>query len=295
MLSFSRDERFPTTSGQRFSELYIERGAPERDSARMRRRLAALVSDHDYLGDLRSELQHSLGIDGPSGNYGYQWVEFYKQAALRDVLDSITVAWRLLARNVQSGSLWDRSAPGRWVKDIGQILREENLPYELDARGGVHLTVDQEFERNRATVIAGLDAARYANVAQNLENAHSELSAVTPDGRGAIRAAFDSVEGLFKLMFPKEPRLTAPSARTKLAPVLQKMTDGNPPASAAAAKMLGSLCEWVASCHNYRHEHGKPEVLEPPRSMAVLLVSTAASYLRWLAEIDAWLKSQESV
>ena len=28
--------------GQRFSELYIERGAPERDSARMRRRLAAL-------------------------------------------------------------------------------------------------------------------------------------------------------------------------------------------------------------------------------------------------------------
>ena len=36
-------------------------------------------------------------------------------------------------------------------------------------------------------------------------------------------------------------------------------------------------------------EHGKQEVIEPPRWLAVLLVSTGASYIRWLAEMDAWL------
>ena len=69
-----------------------------------------------------------------------------------------------------------------------------------------------------------------------------------------MRATFDAAEALFKLMFPREPRLTAKAASTNLRALLQRMTDGNPPADAASAKALDSLCEWIEACQNYRHE-----------------------------------------
>jgi hypothetical protein len=123
-------------------------------------------------------------------------------------------------------------------------------------------------------VIEGLGNARYSNVVHNFEEAHRRLASMEPDARDAVRATFDAAEALFKLMFPREPRLTAKAASTNLRALLQRMTDGNPPADAASAKALDSLCEWIEACQNYRHEHGKPEVIEPPRWLAVLLVST---------------------
>ncbi len=275
--------------GQRFSLLYIERGAPEQDSPRMRRRLAAVVSNIRAPG-LVDLIAQRLGIDVPMGYNYIDWNRFFADAALRDVLDTITLVYEARQQEERSQRGFGNEA-ARFIDTVNAIFREENLQYAVDFHGGVHLTVDQEFERNRASVIQGLGDPRYVNVERNFQDAHERLNAARPDGRGAIRATFDAAEGLFRLMFPNEPRLNADRARANLRPVLQRMTDGNPPAAAASSKAFDALCEWVDACHNYRHEHGQPEVLEPPRWLAVLLVSTGASQIRWLAEIDAWVEA----
>jgi hypothetical protein len=52
-------------------------------------------------------------------------------------------------------------------------------------------------------------------------------------------------------------------------------------------KLIESFCDWIDGCHNYRHEHSQEHVIEPPLEIVVEYVSSGASYLRWLIEIDA--------
>ena len=272
--------------GELFSQLYLERGAPGQDSARMRNRVAALVLKHNPDG-LYEKIKLRLGIDVPVGYNHIPWGEFFVGADLRDVLDTITLIYESLVPGDRRFAAGD--AP-RFVTTMNQIFHEENLHYEVDPRGGVHLSVDKEFERSRASIIAGLGNDRYVNVAHNFETAHQRLTAIPSDGKGAVRAVFDAAEALFRLMFPKEPRLTADAARNNLRPIIQRLYAGNPPATAAASKEVDAFSDWVDACHNYRHEHGREEVLEPPMGLAVQMVSGGASYIRWLAHLDSTAK-----
>src|ERR1700757_1696046 len=52
-----------------------------------------------------------------------------------------------------------------------------------------------------------------------------------------------------------------------------------------ARKMLSSLKDWVDAAHFYRHEPGTEDVAQPPLPLALYLVSTGASHLRWLGEL----------
>jgi hypothetical protein len=56
----------------------------------------------------------------------------------------------------------------------------------------------------------------------------------------------------------------------------------------SASKLAASVGEWVDACHFYRHEAGNEDVVQPPLTLAVNLVSVGASYIRWLAEVDAF-------
>jgi hypothetical protein len=109
------------------------------------------------------------------------------------------------------------------------------------------------------------------------------LSKVPPVGKNAIRDALGAVENVFRIVCPKAPRLVAPELRKHLEPTVQKMYANDSVAQAAASKALSSLSDWVDSAHFYRHEPRTPEPQEPPLEIAVLLVSGAASWLRWLA------------
>ena len=57
-------------------------------------------------------------------------------------------------------------------------------------RGGVHFSIDEEFERNRAATISSLTGPRYANVLDQFENAYTQLAETPPNGKNAIRAVF---------------------------------------------------------------------------------------------------------
>jgi len=148
------------------------------------------------------------------------------------------------------------------------ISGEENVHYRVDQKGGVHLAVDQEFEANRVATLAHLEAPRYANVARNFDEAHDRLSEVPPQGKNAIRAIFGAVEGLFRLMFPNEDRLTAKAAKTRLAATVQRKYQGNAPALGAASKLIqgfelamaeaghtaarqcASTCDWTSAANS---------------------------------------------
>ena len=272
MSSFSPKEGVPI--GQRFSQVYIEIGAAVGDSQRMRRRLAALIYEHPGLWhnrELEGAAQVRIGVLYEGGG----WKDQLPKWPLQDVLDLVTVAY---------GVLRERTAlKDQWVKQVNTIFAEENLHYRVDERGGMHPYPDAEYARNRSATIAALQSSRYQNVLAEFEAGSTSIG---KDNKTAIRRTFGATEGLFRLMFPRSPRLTAAEA-DQLADRLRRFYGGDATATGASAKLLASFKDWIDACHFYRHEPGQQEVAQPPTSLAVHLVSTGASFIRLLAEIDA--------
>ena len=145
--------------GERFSQVYLERGEPTEDSPRMRRRLAALTESVSLREnhELAQFATQQLGVDIPTIGTGWRsFPNFLRDCDLRDALDLVTVAFRYFY-------IRDRTVAGNIVRGASAIFREENLHYTVDDQGGVHLTVDDEFARSKGATIAALQANRYAN------------------------------------------------------------------------------------------------------------------------------------
>jgi hypothetical protein len=273
-----------TPTGKRFSHVYLQRGSPASDSERMRRRVAMLFSEfnlhsrmpHDRLGHL---LESELGVTLPRSMGAYSLEDFCAKCELRDLLDSITIVWRGL-------SSYDTGLGLKLVAGVRRILEEENVGYRVDDKAGVHFAVDQEFEHNRSSTISGLAGSRYKAVLDAFQTALGALDKVPPDGKIAMRSVFEAIEILFKLLCPNAPRLGRGEIDQHLKPVIDRVFASDPIACRSVHKMVASLGDWVDGVHFYRHGHGVEERSAPPLGLAVMTVSTAASYLRWLAEID---------
>jgi len=270
--------------GQRFSHVYLQRGEPAQDSPRMRRRLAALVWATEDLRDFGPVVSAELGVDVPYSMV-YDWRSFFASCDLQDVLDVITVGWRHLEGKFRTG-IRDVNAPTRWVREAHRIFTEENVHYRVDERGGVHFNFDEEFARSEAATIASLQAPRYQNTLTSFRNAMADLGKAPPDCKSAIRDTFAAAEGLFRLMFSGSPRLTAQEAQ-KLETVLQVAHATDKVALSAAMKLLNSFKDWIDAAHFYRHEAGREDPVQPPLTLVVHMVSVGASFIRWLAELDA--------
>jgi hypothetical protein len=272
--------------GARFSHVYLDRGKPRQDSARMRRRLAALVFSLEDLNLFSAVVPRELGIDVPwVPGGGSNWAAFFKNCELQDVLDLITVAFHYLVR-LRGTGMRDLDANIRWVREVRRIFAEENLHYTVDDRGGVHFQFDEEFARNHAAAIGALQSSRYANALHAFENGMAALSHGPPDGKGAIRAVFGAAENIFRLVLPRAPRLAADQI-DGLTPLLQQLYPQDETARRSVTKLLGSLKDWVNAAHFYRHEQGVEDVVaQPPLTLAVYIVSTGVAHVRWLAELD---------
>jgi hypothetical protein len=228
-------------------------------------------------------VRRELGIDVA---YHVYWPDFVEKMQLRDVLDLVTIAFRQLrAANCSSEN---------WLRNIQRIFQEENVAYRVDALGGVHFYVDEEFARNRADAIAALGPARYANALHAFEGDMTELRQIPPNGKGAIRGVFGAAEAVFKLILPNMPRLGA-AELDGLAPLLQQVYHDDDTARRSAVKMLSSPKDWVDAAHFFRQEQGMAdEVAQPPLGLAVHIFCAGAAHLRWLAELDALLLTQET-
>jgi hypothetical protein len=181
-------------------------------------------------------------------------------------------------------SEWEFCA--RWLSEARRIFSEEHLAYEIDDNGIVHPAVDKEFQRNRQSTVAGLQMPRYANSLAAFERISDELAAQPPNGKDAWRAVFTAVEGLFRLMFASVPQLNTAAVEANLTSVVQKLYQGDATAQRAANKQVAAFKDWVDASHNYRHEAGSEEPVQPPIDLAVLAISNGTAYLRWLIAID---------
>lgn len=261
----------------RYSQLYIDQTVPLPDSARARHRLGKLMENSvTNTQNLSNYVERELGIK-IGAQYPFHWTNFAAKCEMRDLLDSVTLTFRHLA-----GS----SREGRWLSETRRIFSEERLAYEIDDKAVVHPAVDKEFQRNRQATVAGLQMRRYANSLAAFERISHELSSVPPNGKDAWRAAFGAVEGLFRLMFSSAPQLNTGAVETHLVPLVQKLYGSDAVALRASSKQVASFKDWVDASHNYRHEQGSEEPVQPPIDLAVLAISNGTSFLRWLIALD---------
>jgi hypothetical protein len=179
----------------------------------------------------------------------------------------------------------------RWLIEARRIFSEEKLAYEIDDNGVVHPAVDKEFQRNRQATVAGLQIPRYPNSLAAFERISDELASRPPNGKDAWRAVFAAVEGLFRLMFPSAPQLNAAAVEANLTPLVQGLYQGDAVARRAANKLVAAFKDWVDASHNYRHEAGSEEPVQPPIDLAVLAISNGTSFLRWLVSLDQATRS----
>lgn len=263
-----------TPIGQLFSQTYLTRPSDLRDSVRFRRRLAAAIGKLPIEGDLGEVITAELGIEVPFGGYSWDWPTFYERAELRDVLDSVTYAWRLLRGSGQADT---------FRNFVRRALLEEGLGYRLDDQGGVHLNVDIAFETGRIAALSALARPEHSATREAFERGYTALDSDPPDTLTGVRAVFEAVENRFKQMFAV-PRIGSSEVTRYLQPLVRDRHVG--PAQAAAGRMAESLGQWVNACHSYRHAAGEPEPAPPPMNVAVALISSGAAHLRWLLSFE---------
>jgi hypothetical protein len=283
----SSPENTSPLHGDTYSRLYIVPDAPLRDSERARNRLGARARRLFESCNPGERLKIAQFIHEESGarlpddgQYGFSWDRFFRTCAIRDVLCAVTH----IGRYLQASGSPTKSA--NWLFDARRIFAQEHLAYVIDVAGVVHPLVDQEFERNRVSAIAGLQMPRYANVLDAFQKVPECLLEIPPDAKGAWRAVFSANEGLFKLIFRASPRLTAGEIDARLAPVVRTKYGGEATALRVAQRQLQSFKEWVEASHNYRHEPRSEGPAQPPLELAILAISEGTSFLRWLCTLD---------
>lgn len=271
--------------GQRFSHVYLERGEPTSDSDRMRLRL--LNSAKAAIGidewDMASAISTEMGIDiGTPKDVR----DFYLRGDLTDVLDSITILWRVAVDRDIKPHRGSSPIFSHWVRVVRRIFKEENVGYSIDDEGGVHYLVDETFEQSKRATIRGLAAQRYGAVRYEFEAAYKALDIMPPDTKAAVRSTFESLETLFKLLLPRCQRLGTDEIKKQLKPLVEGIYPDGTPHRRAATLLITSFEKWVSAAHFYRHAQGVEEPAPPPMDLCILMMSQGAGWLRWLIEID---------
>jgi hypothetical protein len=296
-------EVIPPPKGQPFSRLYTERGAPLPDSKRFRVRLGEFYRTYVYSafrqeGQICSLLQTELGVEIPVYGYGRAIPSFLSKADIRDVLSSITYIYEYLAHARRRAETWELDDIDRaiqaWPDFVNRVFHEENLAYKIDDKCGVHPLRDIEYERNVGATISGLNDSRYAAVRDAFRAARDKLDQTSPDTKGAIRDAFEAVETLTKLITASGKALDTGFVKSEIQPRVQRLYESDSVAKMTGVRAAESFADWVNAAHPYRHGHEAQEPVHPPLELAVLLVSQAASFIRWLADLGQQIAERKS-
>lgn len=270
------------TDGQRFSQVYIERGEPSRDSIRFRNRLAAFFGEklsRNHKGVIAASLCREAGIEIPvRAAIGYDMTGMFKNSELRDVLDSITIIHQTLT---SEGAF--RLAE-EWQGFVSRSLQEENVGYRLDARCGVHYFVDEEFERSRASTLAALNEPELNGVRAAFDDAFRFLDNTPPDTKASTRSIFEACEILVKQLVDTRNMnrwvIENPIKEMAINAIAQDETEER-----VISGMFDGYADWVNAVHNYRHGQPDHEPVAPSEELTVYILSTGCAFLRLLLEL----------
>lgn len=276
--------------GQLFSHVYCDRGSPSKDSELFRRRIGSFCnsnfSDENY--ELGKKLVHELGLKVPSTMGVYKFDDLFLQIDLKHMLNAITLVWRIA---VELRKPYMSVNANKWHAFVKRALHEENMGYYIDAQCGVHYLVDEEFERNRISLLSCLQDDKYTGVKAAFEDAHRHLDSTQPDTKASVRSMFESLEILVRQMV-NASNLNKWVAENKLKQLAQEAYKNDPTAVKVVESVFDGFGKWIDGMHNYRHGQGLPDPVAPSVGFAVFVLSSGASYLRWLVEIDGLIKKQ---
>lgn len=266
--------------GQKFSQVYLDRGPPNKDGKKWRIRLAIYVQEilsddrtlSSILGrELGVVIQKSFTIVGDV----YRFDSAIVTAEIYSLLDICTEIFRRC-------DAWSELDAFEWMQHFNKSCLEENVPYFMDEQGGVHPAVDSEFQHNLATTISGLDAPRYRAALTAFSGIQPALD--REDTRQAIRQVFDTAENIVKMMTGAKG-LDASAIQRQLTNKIRDNWDEGA-AKDAANQMVAGFVNWVNAAHSYRHIEGRPDAAAPPMDLTILMISVGASYIRWLIDQD---------
>ncbi len=198
---------------------------------------------------------------------------FIEECELVDLLNSITFIFNGLIRRDNPYS----TASSQWLMFVSDVLREENIRYCLDNRGGMHPAIDSEFVHQIQSTLAGLGLPRYAAARLVFEKGVDRLTC-SGETSDAIRGVFDACETVFKLQFPTGvQRLGTRGNRRLFCPKdFGKSRWRGETGHAAYAPIF--FKEWVSAAHFFRHAQGAQEPNPPTFNFAVVMVTTGAAY-----------------
>ncbi len=278
-----------THKGQFFTDLYIDKGKPVSDNKRFRISLYAhfqkIVPDSKF-GDLADFIALYKGIKiGVIGGYTgshYKWDEFFLIGHINDILNIITLVWKIL-------SSYNTNLSNQWINSVNYCFREHNLIYQADEQGGVHYYQDEEFESLYISTLSCLESPRYKQIAEAFKHSYEMLNSQLNQNKFAIRSIFEAIEIMYKIMIKAKgrDRLTAENVKNKLLPIIQSYyTSLDQIARNVSQGLVNSFMDWTDSVHDYRH--GQITIrTNPPLDLTILIMSLGASYLRWLVTIDS--------
>ncbi len=275
----------PIPKGELFTHVYLERENPVPDSPKFRKRIGSFCDSEfdDFNYKLGRFLEQELGLDIPSSGV-WEFEEFFKEIKTKYLLNAITLVWRF-AKNIHS-----RKLQSNWHEFVQRAIKEENLGYYLDEKCGVHYLVDKEFEVNRISTLQSLDDQKYSGVRKEFEHAFEELDSATPQTADAIWAMFKSLEILVKQM-TKADRLNKMVIQNQLKQIALKIYKDDPTAEKTVENIFQGMGDWVNAIHMYRHGQNVPKPVDPPIELAIYILSSGASFLRFLISIN---KSREN-
>lgn len=264
----------------RFSQIYLNRGGPTKDSTRFRNRLSAFFSQElfgRYNTPCKSAYEVETGDTVPwvAGSQYFQKV--FEKAEVRDVLDAVTLTYRVLHKHL------DKSAAAKWREFVIRALQEENLGYRLDNNCVVHFHVDEEFERNRAAALAVIELPEFGAVRSAFEDAYRYLDSERQDTKAAVRSIFEALEVLTKLVVPGTQRLTKNICIQQLRNACLAVCDGDTVEQEVLADLFTSFGYWVEAVHHYRHGQLAHEQVAPSEETAIFILSAGTTFLRQIA------------
>lgn len=265
---------------QRFSLLYLERGNPTRDSTRLRNRLAAYFWEHihaRYNFSSKQLYEAETGAVVPHRGQSWIFADVFREAELRDVLDAITIVYRVI------WTAHDRAVALNWSKFVSRAMREENVGYTVDSACTVHFHVDQEFERNRSATLSVLQLPQFGAIRTAFEDSYRHLDALPRDPKAAVRSMFEAMEILARLIVPEAKNLNKWLAENTLKQKCLSAAGGDVVEQKVLAGMFDGLADWVEALHNYRHGQAVEEPVAPSEELAVHVLATGSAYLRQIA------------
>ncbi|UVK39842.1 hypothetical protein LHFGNBLO_001253 [Mesorhizobium sp. AR10] len=260
---------------------YQRSTVPLDDSITARRRLLSLFmrstnetdrSNFVGLAKLR------MGVDYPGGDWGSNHKAFWEREAVGVVLSAITIWYRVED---------DARLKQRIVKEVQAIFDEEHLNYRMAPEGGIHPRVDDLFEQDRSTTIAGLEDPRFVAARVALQKAFAHLKTNHPSGKGLIREVFEATESTYLVVIanPKVNNLNERSIENDLKPKLLARYASYTDAGDKVERLLTQFKHWTKTAHPFRHGTAEEQEHEAPIDIAVLMTSEGMAFIRYLAAL----------